>query len=211
MIGANPFVESDGVRPIAYQLSSILYSTGILLYKSASLREFYTVPNVEGKEIPIMNCNFNPFIYVDGVKQYYQRDFVWTKRDCQNLIESIYQGVDCGKVVLRQRSFAENRRMALSGETELSFKDVVDGKQRLTAIAKFINNEYPDLHGNYFGDLSPEAKHDFYDHQLISFAEMGENSTDEAVLRQFLKMNHLGVPQSKEHIDFVKSLYGKAL
>ncbi len=157
-----------------------------------------------------MNCNWNPYIYgKDCSKYYYQRPFVWSVEDNQLLIESIYQGIDCGKILVRKHSWKSIEKKANNGETELSFKDIVDGKQRLNAVKGFLLNEYPDLRGNYFNDLSFVAQNKITNNQLFSYSEMGEDVNDETVLKQFLKLNFAGVPQSKEHIEFVKSLLNK--
>lgn len=198
-IGANPFAEnSRKVQSVAFALDSILHTAGIV----ESRDDRYDI-----KGVPIMDCNWNPFVYdADGNKNYYQRDFVWTLENKQNLIESIYNHVDCGKILIRLRDWNELEPMQAKGETELSFKDIVDGKQRLDAVRGFIMNEYPDKHGNYYGDLSQRAQRQLTDHQLFSYSEM-RNVSDAEVLAQFLKMNFEGVPQSTEHLDFVRSLY----
>jgi len=202
-VGANPFPSKfDNIRPIAYTLSSILFSLDILGEKSAARGEKYIMSNTV-----VENCNWNPYVYdKKGEKKYYQRPLVWSLKDKQLLIESIYQGIDCGKVLIRERSWEDLEKMAANGETELAFKDIVDGKQRLDAVRGFTLNEYPDLNGNYFGDLSAYSQHLFDNHQLFSYAEMPANTTDEEVLSQFLKLNFTGVPQSIEHIELVKSL-----
>ncbi len=200
-IGANPFADNnDGIRPIAFALDSILFNLNILGEKESDGK--YIFNGVKCKSI-----NWNPFIYgKDGKKQFYQRQFVWTLSDNQLLIESVYEGIDCGKILVRKRGWKEIEKLAASGETELAFNDLVDGKQRLNAIRGFLQNEYPDMHGNYFNDLSSNARRMFTRHQLFSYAEMPEDSLDANVITQFLKLNFAGVPQSKEHIEFVKSL-----
>ena len=42
--------------------------------------------------------------------------------------------------------------------------------------------------------------------ELFAYAEMDEDATDDMVLSQFLKLNFAGVPQSKEHIEYVKEI-----
>ena len=96
--------------------------------------------------------------------------------------------------------------MRKNGETELAFKDIVDGKQRLNAIKEFLHDEFPDISGNYYSDLSSSAQTKFMNHQMLQYAEMENGTTDEDILFQFLKLNFAGVPQSKEHIEHVKSL-----
>jgi len=202
-IGANPFVQSHfEVRCVAFTLDSILFNLNVLEEKD---NKDYKI-----KDILIKELNWNPFVYTkEGKKEYYQRPFVWTLEDKQLLIESIYQGIDCGKIVVRERSWGTLEKMVEVGETDLAFHDIVDGKQRLNAIKGFIQNEYLDLNGNFFSDLSNSAQYFFTNHQLLTYGALPENSTDEQVIKQFLKLNFAGVPQSKEHIKFVKSINQK--
>ena len=204
-IGANPFdTQIESTRPVNYSFDSILFNLNILGDKREG-RDGY---DIEG--IKISECNWNPFVYnKEGKKEYYQRDFVWSERDKQSLIESIYQGIDCGKILVRKRGCHELTKMAQAGETELAFQDLVDGKQRLNAIKEFIECKFTDMHGNYFSDLSKMAKNKFSGHQLFGYSEMPENSKDSDVIKQFLKLNFAGVPQSIEHIEFVKSINNK--
>lgn len=192
-IGADPFPKvRDNVRSINFQLESVMFS----LYKE----EQY---DIEGT--PIKAVNFNPFVFVEGEKQYYQRPLVWELKDKQLLIESIYNGVDCGKILIRLRGWEELRQLQKGGH-ELAWKDVIDGKQRISTIKEFLDNKFPDIKGNYYKDLSNVAQNRLTSHQLLSYSELPEGTKDEEVLRQFLRLNFAGVPQSKEHIEFVKSL-----
>lgn len=192
-VGVNPFPKNvDRIHNINYPLESVLFQ----LFKEDKY-------DIEGTHI--LASNFNPYVFVDGEKKYYQRPLVWTLKDKQLLIESIYNGVDCGKVLVRNRGWEELRELQKGGH-ELAWKDIVDGKQRLNAIKSFLENTYPDINGNYYQDLSEYAKHKLTEHQLISYAELPENTKDEEVLRQFLKLNFAGIPQSEEHINYIKSL-----
>lgn len=211
-IGANPFLENEGdIRPVAYSFDSILFGLNILGERTELHKDIH-----KGEEeykiggMPVKECNWNPFVYnKEGKKEYYQRPLVWSLQDKQLLIESIYQNIDCGKILVRKRGLNELEKLVAKGETELAFVDLVDGKQRLNAIKEFLEGVYPDMQGNYYGDLSYSAQRYFTSHQLFSYAEMPENTKDESVIKQFLKLNHAGVPQSKEHIEFVKSILNK--
>ena len=192
-IGADPFDKSfDRIQSINFQLESILSQ----LFKEDKY-------DIEGT--PISASNFNPFVFVNGEKKYYQRPLCWSLKDKQLLLESIYNNVDCGKIVVRNRGWEELRKLQKEGH-ELAWKDVVDGKQKLYAIKSFMDGEYPDLHGNYFEDLSDQAQRRLTNNQLISYSELSEKTTDEEVLKQFLRLNFSGVPQSQEHLDYIKSL-----
>jgi hypothetical protein len=198
-VGIYPFPKNiDRIQSINFSLESVLFSLGL----TGDDRNEYFV-----EEIPVMRCSFNPFIYDElGKKIYYQRPLVWSVDDKRLLIDSIYNSVDCGKILVRNRSWAELNQMVKNGETEIAFKDVVDGKQRLNAVADFIKGEFSDSQGNFFSDLSKMAQRKFTDHQLFSYSELPENSSDKDVKNQFLKLNFAGVPQSKEHIEFVKNI-----
>lgn len=207
-VGVNPFsIDNSSVRSVSYTLESIISGLDILDENNNGKAKYFVGIN---KDIPVYKCNWNPHIYnKDGEKEYYQRPFVWKLKDNQLLIESIYQGIDCGKVLVRLRSWAEFDMLISRGETEVFFNDIIDGKQRLNAIRGFIKGEFRDLQGNYYGDLSANAQRKLINHQLISFSELPEDSTDDDVITQFLKLNFTGVPQSASHIKFVKSLQEK--
>lgn len=198
-IGYNPFIKTDMINDVEYTLSSLINGFAML----GKNREYKI------NDVPIKEVNYDPFVYVEGKKEYYQRPLVWTLEYKQNLIESIYQNVECGRVLVRLRSYSQLEKMQKAGETELAFKDIVDGKQRMHTIKEFINNEWPDKDGRHYCELSDYAQRKFGDHKLFSYAEMPESTEDEAVLRQFLKTNINFYPQSPEHLAYVEKLYEK--
>lgn len=198
-VGANPFdADINRVRSVNYALESILFNLNVL-----GERESMDKYQMNGH--PVLDLNWNPFVYINGKKKYYQRDFCWTLEQKQNLIHSLYLGIDIGKIVVRKREWSEVQKLADAGETELAFNDIVDGKQRLEALRGFLMGEYTDRDGNYFADLSFYSQNKFTNNQQLGFSEMDE-ADDKQVLKQFLKMNFEGVPQSKEHLEYVKSL-----
>lgn len=198
-LGENPFAGTPDLRPVNYTLESIL--SALLNLRGSDIDRYF----VQG--ISVERGNFNPVIFDgDGEIVYYQRGNVWALENKQSLVESIYAGVDCGKVIVRKRSFKELEYLASKGITELGFNDVVDGKQRITTIKEFIEDKFVDTRGNLFSDLSDSAQHAFLNNQLISYAEMAENTKDGDVVQTFLKMNFSGIPQSVEHLEYLRSL-----
>lgn len=195
-LGVNPLAWDFGkTRPVAYSMDSIIYTFEL----QEKRWDVYDIDGIEISEI-----NWNPYVYDNqGNKIRYQRDFVWTEAQNKNFIQSLYNGVSLGSIVVRKRSFDGLRKMKTNGETELSFVDIVDGKQRLNALRLFINDEISDWDGNFFGDLSFQAQNKLFTSQLISYAEMGEDTTDKEVLSQFLRMNIEGTPQDPKHLGFV--------
>ena len=197
-IGINPFIDSFRVDIVNYSIESILSALGLL----GDVRDKVV------DDISVNRCNFNPYVIDhNGEKNYYQRMFVWSLSDKQNLIDSIYHGIDCGMVVVRMRSWEYIRHELKMGNSEVAFLDVVDGKQRITTMHEFINDGFCDSHGNYYSDLSNAAQNKILGSQLIKYATMNESATDKDVIDQFLKVNFAGVQQSKEHIDYVKTIY----
>lgn len=87
----------------------------------------------------------------------YQRRSVWTDEKQSYFIDSILRNFPIPPIFLHRKIDSDSGRMTF---------DVIDGKQRLTAIARFINNEIPasneygqaeeinDIDGAYFKDLS---------------------------------------------------------
>ena len=71
----------------------------------------------------------------------YQRDYVWETEDKELLIDSIFNNIGIGKIVLVR---------LLNGEYG---HEILDGKQRLNAIIEFYENRFP-YKGYYYNDLS---------------------------------------------------------
>ena len=205
-IGSNPFPDkawNRRIRTTNYNLE------GIMLLIGTSGRVGRSVEDFEINGIHPSECNFNPYVIKDGEKLYYQRDFCWTLKDKQLFIESIYQSINCGMVLLRKRSFKYVEEQCKKCNPEVGFFDVVDGKQRLGCIVDFVNDKFQDMHGNYYSDLSSRAQHLFRNSQVLTYGEMEEGTTDEDVIEAFLHVNFTGVPMSQEHIDYVKEISQK--
>ena len=57
--------------------------------------------------------------YKDGNKEYYQRDFCWTIKDKQLLIDSIYNQINCGQILVRKRSWQHMKEEVENGLDEV--------------------------------------------------------------------------------------------
>ena len=209
-VGANPFPNKcwrSELRTVNYDISCMLGLLGINCLRDTPKRD---KKEYVYKGICIPEVNDNPYIIdKDGNKQYYQRDYCWTLEQEQLFIESIYQSINCGMLVVRKRSYKYIEKEIDKGNTEVAFFDIVDGKQRLHCLIRFLFDEFKDLHGNYYSDLSDRAKYLFCNSQMITYGELGENASDEDVIATFLGVNYTGVPMSQEHIDYVKEIQKK--
>lgn len=205
LIGANPFVEEEWhrrVRAFSFSLEGII----IRLIKEEDIE----LTTKKGHKYVAKCLNWNPYVYnKNGEKEYYQRNLCWSLKDKQLFIDSIYNRVNCGQILVRQKSFYWMDEEAEKGNDVVYEWDIVDGKQRLHTILEFINNEFPDSYGNYWNDLSEYSRIQFEDSHCLTYAEMEENTTDEDTIKAFLSVNFLGVPMSKEHIDYVKEINKK--
>lgn len=211
-IGADPFPEKSwrsGIRTVNYDLSCILGKFGVHVWrKGAEVRKYE--PYAFYKNVQICEVNYNPYVLdSEGNKMYYQRDWCWTLEQKQLFIESIYQSINCGMIIVRERSTKWVEEQINNGSKDVAYSDIVDGKQRIGALVEFVLDGYTDLHGNYFSDLSEKAKVKFCNSMALTYAELGENATDEDTISAFLGVNFTGVPMSKEHIDYVKEIQNK--
>lgn len=146
------------------------------------------------------NFNFNPYVIdKDGNKVEYQRDLCWTLENKQDFIESIYNDVACGNVVLK---YTDDVRYK---ESHADY-DIIDGKQRIHTIIEFVNNEFPDKNGYYWRDFSIAAQRFFKNMSVFTTYVFESGVSDKDVINAFLTINNKGVPVSKEHINFVENL-----
>ena len=201
-IGVDSFITQD------WNSRLVLYQSDIqqVLWRCGYDKNKRNYEDLGG--IPIPEVNFDAYIINDKKEEeVFQRPLCWSLQDKQLLIDSIYNYIEIGKVILRKRSWKYIENRVKSGKIEkTAFFDCIDGKQRINTLLQFINNEFADSEGNYWYDLSEGAKRKFFNFRQISYGELEEGCSDTDALTTFLKINHAGVPQSIEHLNFVKSI-----
>lgn len=131
-------------------------------------------------------------IYGNGINfdVEYQRDYCWSLEDKQNLIDSIFKHVDIGRIVLVSRDILEPW-------------EVLDGKQRLSAIRGFYEDKFT-YKGKLFSELSKIDRRYFEGYHLPT-AILDTTDTN-TIIRQFIRLNTTGKAMSKEDIDKALSL-----
>jgi len=125
----------------------------------------------------------------------YQRDLVWSLTDEQKLIESIFNRVDIGKFVFIHIGYG----------SELMY-EILDGKQRLTALYRFFTDQFT-YEGYYYSELPWILKHVFEDTSIAVAVTRKENLAEKDILNYFLKLNTSGKPVAKEHLDKIEKRF----
>lgn len=132
----------------------------------------------------------------------YQRTLVWTLKQKQEYINNLFNGM------------AEIRpTILLYYEDKKDIYEVLDGKQRLTTLFQFIDNEFAiivDGEEVYFNDLIDTDKkfilnHNVYWTRIMSFKVL-EPIALEDKLTLFLEKNYLGTHMSDEQINKVLNM-----
>ncbi len=205
-IGADSFQEPIRANQHNIDIWQLLFRMGWDVSKKGDDIKF-RFQNIDNyQKVPEVNYN-SIVVGPDGEDIIYQRPLVWTRNENQLLIESIYNNIEIGKFVIRTRSWAWVQNRFNAGKWEnTAFADVVDGKQRLNTILDFVSNKFPDMHGNFYHDLSDQAQRKFLGFMKFAYLELDENTTDENTLKTFLAINFAGAPMSREHIDYVRSI-----
>lgn len=140
----------------------------------------------------------NYFSFGVDMEPEYQRGVVWELSDKQKLIESIFEGIEIGKFVFIHLGY---------GREGGPMYEILDGKQRLTAIVEFVTDRFQ-YKGKYFSELSHEDQ-SYFESFSITMGETREIMTLEQKAQYFLRLNVSGVQQDEEHLDRVRKLAGK--
>lgn len=127
----------------------------------------------------------------------FQRCHVWTEQQQIAYVEFCLKGGASGKEILfNSPDWGGNYKRPTV---------LVDGKQRLEAVRKFLRNELPIFGGHYFKeyeDRLPNFKADF-------IFKVNDLKTKKEVLQWYLDLNFAGTPHTNEELDRVKKLLEK--
>lgn len=129
----------------------------------------------------------------------YQRDYVWGVQEQQTFLQVLISGFPVGSVALAK---AHDWDIC-----EGPYIEVVDGKQRLTTLAKFICNEIPIILNDkevYWRELTRSEQLTFGRPTLS--ATILDDATPKDKVSYFIAVNFIGIPQSEKHQKRVLSL-----
>lgn len=123
----------------------------------------------------------------------FQRTDVWDRKHKSELVESILMGIPIPLIYLF--------------EDEDGVRQIIDGKQRITALKDFLNNDFsltelsmlPNLKGKKFNDIPPLLQSKLEDYQLHSYVI--QPPTPEYVkFNIFERVNRGGVNLNKQEM-----------
>lgn len=208
--GVNPFLPNS-IEFTPYDLSNILSMLGINRRREDFSEENDTIGyrvNPDDKKETIFEVprlNWNPYFVIDGEKVPYQRGYVWSLEQKQALIDSVYRGLEIGRIIVHHKNYNEQVKLYKKGFTDNATFDIVDGKQRLSTLVSFCRGEFADSQGNYYSELSDSAKRMFMNYRGMLFGKM-ENVTNKQICEAFLNNAVAGTPISVEHISFINEI-----
>lgn len=141
-------------------------------------------------------------VYLPSIDMNLQRPYVWTTHQEEQLIISILVG----------REIPPIKYVSLICEGEGDIYQIIDGKQRLTAIIRFLKNKFPvNIEGKdlFYNDLPNDYKNeiDRYNIRGQALYEQYDNNSkiitisDETKVKWFNLINFAGTPQDKKYYD----------
>ena len=147
---------------------------------------------------PKWNVTIDWDVYLPSKGMNLQRPFVWTLEQKQELIYSIFKGIQLPPISIIQFR---------NDDKNITYK-IIDGKQRLSTIISFVKNEFPIIwneHEYFFDDLDNSIQGEFLYHGLIrsniGYEYPDQPISDQDKIKWFNMINFSGTPQDKEHMN----------
>jgi uncharacterized protein with ParB-like and HNH nuclease domain len=163
-----------------------------------SYRDIPQYIGLESRGLTLHLSNFKKtiekFIKEDGLNLSpdFQRDYVWTKNQKSRYIEHLLKGGRTGTTLIF------NYPGWYKGES--GGMEVIDGKQRISAILDFLNNEIPAF-SHLCCDFEKQIPLRYYlEYMIVDF----ESRVD--VLKLYLQLNEAGTPHTEAELAKVREL-----
>ena len=177
--------EGNILTPKTRYFFELLKSGEKCFEKSTTSKLFKDVYNttLDSLLFRMRQANMNPI---------YQRGLVWSVEDKRALIDALVQGRSIGAITFAKNDFKDE-----------FLYEILDGKQRLSAIAEFVADGF-DYQGIYFSELNSASQSEFFNLSTgvinVSF------SNDKEKIEYFIELNSAGVKVSKDFLDNLKKL-----
>jgi hypothetical protein len=143
-------------------------------------------------------------VFLQSKNKNLQRPFCWTLFQKQELIISVLKGIQLQPIQII--IYSDD----LCGSQRNSVYKIIDGKQRLSTIISFYNNEFPLIWNNieyFFDDLDDNAQ------RRIKFLDLTSDRvyeypdamiSDDDKIAWFEMINFAGTQQDVEHLNNLK-------
>lgn len=131
-----------------------------------------------------------------------QRDFVWNIEQKRSLILSMIKE-------LQMPNFAV--ALERSNDMKTTIFRIIDGKQRLSTIEQFVNNEFCLVHNGqeyFYKDMDDMCQYRVHSYSLnfnIIYEYDDERLSDEQLISWFELVNFAGTAQDEKHLQYLKS------
>ena len=130
----------------------------------------------------------------------YQRNSVWNTKAKSYLIDTIIRGLPIPPIFMRQKIDVNTRK---------TYREIIDGQQRIRAIIDFVNDKYAiskmhnELYGNKtFSQLEDGVKESILDYDL--FAEIINETEDAVIYDMFARLNTNNCVLNKQELRNAK-------
>lgn len=124
----------------------------------------------------------------------WQRPAVWTTAQQVQFVEGMFLGLGTGYYVINGRDFdLDGNDLPMSGW-------LIDGQQRITAIAAFIKNEFCVFDGIQYSDLSPRDKRIRFDSLVFPCIELDYEADEDVLKELYRRLNYSGTAHTEEDL-----------
>ncbi|QUG93110.1 DUF262 domain-containing protein (plasmid) [Pseudomonas putida] len=126
----------------------------------------------------------------------WQRAFVWSEAQQRAFLEGMFLGFNPGYYVINGRDYEGETDRYMSGW-------LLDGQQRITSIARFVNEEITVFDGIRYSDLSLGEKRRRLDNLIFPCIEL-EYQADEALLKElYCRLNFGGTAHTAADLQLL--------
>jgi hypothetical protein len=130
----------------------------------------------------------------------FQRGYVWTQEQKERYVEFLLQGGNSGKDILFNYPVWLGSNAFDKDDPILNRMVIVDGKQRLSAVMGFMQNEVKAF-GSYFSEFDGHLR--CINH--LNF-HINELTTRKEVLQWYLQLNSGGTVHAEDELEKVRQL-----
>ncbi len=192
----NPFLTSKKERSMKeLKLSDVRKSFKFTMNKGMSFDGF----DLYEKCTHPVRMDYDVYLPTKGMNL--QRELCWTLHQKQEFILSILKGNSIPKISLIQHRDVDNI-------TAEKVNQVIDGKQRITTYASFINGGFALSSGHNISDLAKDAQNEllrFWFVADIAYSYYDKPITDDEKIDWFEQINFTGTPQDADHLLKLKT------